>query len=154
MYRPTLKPIILSSRCSKIVNTAFVRSTNRLFPSSPPKKKERPSLNAVPALRTEKPPRTSGLLAVAAHLPFLLQRVLGRLLGGLRARAVAVVAVSPARLGLGHLFLSGVQLPAVQRRRQRHRIDLDVLPVLLGEYRVRHARRREQTAADETTTTD
>jgi len=107
-------------------------------------------------------------MIVAMHLIlFLFGRVIGHrlpvdfhqpLVVGSTAVAVAV-SVCPARSRLvavvivimivvsvavaGHLRESRLSLPTVQCRREGHRVDLDVLPVLLREYRVGNTRRGE-----------
>lgn len=61
----------------------------------------------------------------------------------LRHMPVLLAGPLAHRLGLVKLGQPGLGLPAVQRLWQRHRVDPYVLPVPLGEHRVRHARRGE-----------
>jgi len=62
---------------------------------------------------------------------------------------IIVVSVSVAV----HLREPRLGLPAVQCRRQGHRVDLDVLPVFLREHRMGNARRGEHRPAAHTGTT-
>lgn len=83
-------------------------------------------------------------------VPDAAQRVFAQLRLLLAARRrhlrhMPVLLASPLahRLGLLKFGQPGLGLPAVQRLWQRHRVDPYVLPVSLGEHRVRHARRGE-----------
>lgn len=100
------------------------------------------------------------IVVVAARLLFPLQRVLHGRTPTLVPDfhhcpvVVAVVAAHPtataadrSRLAPVDLREPRLRLPAVQRVRQRHRVDLDVLPVLLCEHYVGHARRGEHPPA-------
>lgn len=117
-------------------------------------------------------------MVVAVHLIlFPLGRVIGRRLSvGFRqslvtmaSRSAIAVAVRPARSRLTrlvtvviaiiivvsiavHLREPRLGLPAVQCRREGHRVDLDVLPVFLREHRMGNARRGEHRPAYTSTT--
>jgi len=117
-------------------------------------------------------------MIVAMHLIlFPLGRVIGHRLPVdfrqslvIMASSRTVVAVRPARSRLArlvavvviiivvsvsvsvHLREPRLGLPAVQCRRQGHRVDLDVLPVFLREHRMGHARRGEHRSAHTNTT--
>lgn len=71
------------------------------------------------------------------------------------ARLVAVVVVIVIVVSVSvavHLREPRLGLPAVQCRRQGHRVDLDVLPVFLREHRMGNARRGEHRPAHTSTT--
>lgn len=115
-------------------------------------------------------------MVVAVHLIlFPLGRVIGhRLSVGFRQSLVTMafrsaIAVRPARSRLTrlvavvvaiiivisvavHLREPRLGLPAVQCRREGHRVDLDVLPVFLREHRMGNARRGEHRPAHTSTT--
>jgi len=68
-------------------------------------------------------------------------------------RLVAVVIVIIIVVSVAvHLREPRLSLPAVQRRREGHRVYLDVLPVFLREHRMGNARRSEHRPADTSTT--